>query len=337
MKRAQLFDISMVFIVIGAMVAIVLVMNAISEETSPWKGIGQRAFEVQNAYAVADLFVSFMSTATHWASAEAFQELGKNGGYAQQSPCGSVNEFALWNIKNSRKPCIPSTPEVYQAFYLILATKLDPYGARYPGLSPIYYEFLVSNNRLLGIATAPLRLNILKPAEKKIQTAKYDVTGLWTTTARFDPTNVGIYVFRPNFEIPFAHDIDAYKKLAQITKTIIQKCALKATPAEKKSCADYELSGLSGVDVQNDPLDNDLFYFSITQAASPYLTSPPVIKFALYLQTPTPPPAGGTPSGQLASGQASGAGSGAAGPGDQVGGVGGGAATPVGQAAPGGP
>lgn len=336
MKRAQLFDISMTFVVIGAMIAIALVGDKIATETSPLEGIGQRAFELQNAYAQGDYFVNFMASAARWAASDALLELGKNGGLGKAATCGKSNGFSLWNAKNAKTQCFPNA---YESFYELLGEKMKQYGI--PKMPRIPYEFVVSGNHVLGIATAPVRIDIRTPEEAYVLTqwSWLDATiifGAARTTYVHDAHTTGSYFFRPNFEIPFTYDLDVYKTLAQSARAIVQKCSLKTAVDAKKSCAEFELISLSNVNVANDPDDKGLFYFTINQEdeKSIYTNNvAPIIKFGLYIPTIVPPAPQQTPSVAIQAG--GGAGS-ASTPSTGVGGGAGGAA-PVQQQAAQGP
>jgi hypothetical protein len=84
--------------------------------------------------------------------------------------------------------------------------------------------------------------------------------------------------------------------LGRAAKTIVERCSVKTTAAEKKDCANVELiwqqdvlSEHLTIAIENDEKEQDLFYFTITQddKKSAYFNNvAPIIKFALYLPTP---------------------------------------------------
>ncbi len=314
MKKGQLFDISMMFVVIGAMVSILLVVTAIATETSPWKSISQRAFEIQNSYADGDYFVSFMSTGLRWTAAQAVMNVGLNGGFAENpgSGCGSFHQgFALWNTKE--KPKEFCYPNAYESVYALLKRQLPAYTALYAQKLAerrsateritvqaktfnIPYEFLITGNRLLAIATAPLFLNILAPPEQFKYYAPADFFGLWTVTYDYQEYVTGVYVFRPNIEIPFDYNLSIYNVLAKTMQVIIDRCAAKGSTQAKKECAEVELIWQQDVlnehltiTIDNDPQEQELFFFTLAQddKKSVYADNKaPTIKFAFYLVAP---------------------------------------------------
>lgn len=313
MKKAQIFDVGMVFLVIGAMVAVLLVINTVSSQITNWKTIGQRAFELQNAYTEADYTVSFMSSSARWAAPKAITILGSAGGFLQ-APCGQSKNFAFWNqAGNPQTTCFP---QAYENFYAKLGEEMKNYVTLYakpkiilfegkqfearvkPFDSP--YEFTVIDNKLLGIATAPLFINILAPSEKLRPDVPLDWTGLWSTlrTTTFDPYFTGTYIYRPNFEIPLNYNLSIYKELEGAVTEIVRDCLALPSDAEKKSCAKPKIEAVldssgdkqSTVEITN---NQDIYFFKISQNSRKtiYLGgNAPVIRFALSLPTPKQAP-----------------------------------------------
>ncbi len=306
MRQAQIFDVSMVFVVLGAMIAVLLVINAVGTQITDWETIGQRAFEVQNAYAQGDYVVSFMSSAARWASAKTTSVLGEKGGFVSL-PCGESRGFAFWNDQKSPKSlCLP---DAYAGFYSMLGTEMAGYSRLYAkpmiitiagkefGVNSrpfdIQYEFVIAQDRLLGIATAPVFVNIFAPAEKFSDLVPFDFTGLWAAvyTYYFDPLIAGTYIFRPNFEISFNYNLDVYRALGIAAQEVVSDCRSKASVAEKKVCAEEKVAkALDSVNEKPRTIvidnDNDIYYFTISQDSrkTVYLDGKaPEIRFALAL------------------------------------------------------
>lgn len=304
MKKAQIFDVSMVFVVLGAIVAVLLVVNSVARQTSDWETIGQRAFEVQNAYAQGDYVVSFMSSAARWASAKTLAQLADNGGFTS-TPCGESKGFAFWNRKDS--PLTLCLPEAYAGFYSVLGAEMAKYSRLYArpmtvtiagkefGVNSrpfdIPYEFTIAEGKLLGIATVPVFVNIFAPAEKFSDLVPLDFTGIWAAvyTYYFDPLIAGTYVFRPNFEISFNYNLDVYRVLGVAVQEIVTDCMSKQTDAEKKSCAEEKIeNALDSVNEKPRTISIDseknVYYFTISQDSRKtiYLDGKaPAIRFAL--------------------------------------------------------
>ncbi len=287
MKRAQLFDIGMVLVVVGAMIGIMLVVNTIANETSAWKSMSKRAFELQNSYSEADHFVQFMAASARWASGEVVLSLASNGGFAQDSPCGKVNDVQLWNSRDAKTACLPNA---YESFYALLSKKLEAYSRLYAGIPPMPYDFLITGNRLLAISAMPLRLNIMAPKETYVHYEPTDLFGIWTSVYEHPAHAAGTYVFRPNFEIPFAYNLDSYGWLTRASSGILSRCGLKASRSEKEECIKFELGSLSGVSVSGSA--DGLFIISVAQDYNNIYTNsqPPVIKFGLYVPESAPVP-----------------------------------------------
>jgi hypothetical protein len=311
MKKAQIFDVSMVFVVLGAMIGVLLVINSVASQTSNWKIIGQRAFELQNSYTEADYAVAFMSSSARWAAPKTIEWLGDNGGFIQL-PCGSSKAFALWNDQNNPKTtCFPNA---YENFYSHLGVEMSSYVKLYAqpkiidfegkqfkvSVKPfdIPYEYVVIGNRLLGIATAPLFINVLAPSENLRPDIPLDFTGLWSTayTQTFDAYYTGTYVYRPNFEIPFSYNLDVYNALEGAVAEIVKDCPALPSDTEKIACAKPKIE--KALDASGDTKrtiditsDSDIFYFTISQDSrkTVYLdNNAPEIKFALALPAPKP-------------------------------------------------
>ena len=287
MKKAQIFDISMVLVVIGAMVGILVVVHLIANETSPLKGIGRGAFDLQRVYGDADLFTSFMATSARWAYASAIQQLGGSGGHLQ-SPCGNAKGVQLWNKEDSpRTFCFPLA---YENLYLLLGEKMDQYSSGYAGIRKIPYEFLVNGNRLLGIATVPIYLKIMQPKEQIVYYYPGDVFGLWTERYTLVSGQIGVYVFRPDFEIPFTYNLDIYKAIARAAQEAVNACADLGDNGEKKNCAKDKITAeLQAIKEDADMEitdEGDVFFITLTQAKRKSVyheNQAPTIKFALAL------------------------------------------------------
>ncbi len=291
-KKAQIFDVTLVFITLGAMIAVLFVVNTIASETSQWKTIGHRAFDLQNTYAQGDLFVGFMATAARWAAAETVRELGERGGFLAIPSCGSIKGFAYWNTPDGKTTC---TPLVYENFYNLLSQKLEHYATQYPQVQKIPYEFLVTGDRLLGIPTIPVRLNIFGPKEKVVRYNPFDITALFSPglyTERYPVVQglTGFYVFRPNFEIPFTYNLDIYKALIDAAEEMRRICAPNDIIEEKTACVQKKLTAaLAQANEQATvtvEVEDNVYYITITQQPrkSIYLgNEAPVIRFALPL------------------------------------------------------
>jgi hypothetical protein len=313
MKRAQIFDVSMVFVVLGAMIAVLLVVNTIASNTSQWETIGQRAFELQNAYTQADYFVEYMSSSARWASAQTANILGDKGGFVTL-PCGESNTFAFWNKKDN--PSTTCFPQAYENFYAGLGTRMNKYAALYtkdriitiagkdikvsPKVFDMPYEFVAVDGKLLGIATKPVYINILSPPEEFKEDNPGDWSrllslDLWTITYKFEPAITGTYFFRPNFEINFNYNLGVYTALTSAVQDIVTSCRVLADTAEKKKCANSKIeAALSSVNEKPSTvvIDNsgDIYYFTISQDSRKtiYLNdNAPEIRFALALPAPS--------------------------------------------------
>ncbi len=299
----------MIFLVIGAMLAVLIVCNTIATETSPWLSIGQRAFEIQNSYTQGDYIVSFMSSSARWASAKAFVLLGENGGFVS-APCGSSMGFVFWNKKDNPKTmCLPLA---YESFYSLLDTEMANYVKLYAPTRTItiegkeisiytkpfesQYEYVVVGSRLVGIATKPVFVNIVAPAEQFKNYNRGDWSrlfseGWWTTTYSFDPAITGTYIFRPNFEINFNYNLDVYRALGIAAQEIVSDCRSKASDAEKKACAEEKVvKALDSINEKPRTIlidnDKDIYYFTVSQDGRKtiYLDGKaPEIRFALAL------------------------------------------------------
>ena len=279
MKKAQLFDISLAFIVLGAMISIMMVVNIVATETSPWKALGQRAFELQNTYAQADIAVATLSSAARWSAAEAVRELGANGGHRGESPCGASKGFARWGTSDAQTWCVPHASENFNA---IVGGKVAVASTLIAGVK-IPYEFQILNGTLVGIATVPLRLNIMTPAEKKVVYETTDMLGLWTLTYAHDPRVTGMYVFRPNIETPFNYTLGIYQNIARALTGIRASCAHSDIAEERKECVVAALAQAGAPAVVKVDADGDTYYVTVTQSASVYLDHAPEIKFAFSL------------------------------------------------------
>jgi hypothetical protein len=266
-RRAQLFDISLAFIVLGAMIAIMMVVNIVATETSPWKTLGQRAFELQSTYAQADIAVASLSSAAQWSATEAVRELGANGGHLGKSPCGTSNGFALWSTPDAQTWCIPLASENFNTVMngKVADASMLVVGTRIP------YEFQILNGTLVGIATVPLRLNIMAPAEKFVKYEKTDLFGLWTTTYKHEAHVAGLYVFRPNIEVPFNYNLGVYQNIARALTSIRASCASSDIAEERQECVVAALAGVMPAMVS---AEGDTYYVTVTQ---------PEIKFAFSL------------------------------------------------------
>lgn len=267
MKKAQLFDISLAFIVLGAMISIMMVVNIVATETSPWKALGQRAFELQNTYAQADIAVAMLSSAARWSAAEAVRELGANGGHRGESPCGASKGFAFWSTPDAQTWCVPQASENFNA---LIGSKVATASQLVAGVT-IPYEFQVLNGTLVGIATVPLRLNIMAPAEKKVVYEPTDLFGLWTLTYKHDARVTGLYVFRPNIEVPFNYNLGIYQKIAKALADIRASCAHSDIVEERQECVAAALAGVAPAQIN---AEGDTYYVTVTQ---------PEIKFAFSL------------------------------------------------------
>lgn len=306
MKQAQVFDVSMIFVVIAAMVMILYVANTSATELSPWKSMGHRAFELQNTYAEGDYFVNFLSTSARWSAAEAVLELGEKGGDLKQS-CGASDGFVFWNKQNDyRTFCIPN---VYEQFYVLMGQKLDLAIALYtqsksrkvslggqivsleskPFKAP--YEFLVSDKKLIAVATAPIIISSMTPPEEFIVYNPLDLFGLYTKYFYYPPYATGVYAFRPNFEISFNYNFEVYRALGLAAKKAVGECSYLETSEEKTGCLEARIQEAlfsarepAKITIQN---SQDIYYIKITQEAfeSIYFDKTPVIKFALFIPT----------------------------------------------------
>jgi hypothetical protein len=309
-RRAQIFDFGMILAVLGAMIGIFLVFGAVANETSQWQSIGQRAFQLQNTYAQGDYFVNFMATGAHWASARVVQQLGQNGGFAQP-PCGTSKGVALWNKQDA--PTTTCLPTAYENFYALLGKEMDKYIALYaaphtitvadadvnvqakPFASP--YEFLITKDKLTGIATAPIAINLFSPQEQVKELAPLDLFGLWTTTYTFNPAIVGVYVFRPNFETAFPYNLDVYAALGKAAQRIVPECAPLNSTEEKKACAQVAIAqALAAVNETKSSVaidaENNIYTFTITQDGQKSVLlgkDAPTIRFALVIPTAEAP------------------------------------------------
>lgn len=302
-RRAQLFDISMILIVIGAMVGILLVMNKVTVNTSLWPTIGQRAFEIQNSYVQADYFVNYMSSSARWSSAQAINLIGDKGGFITL-PYGDSDNFAFWN--QATNPDAISTPPVYDSYYNKLNELMKRYIELYgkqrtiivaekefnvyakPFDSP--YEFTLIDGKLLGIATTPLYVSMIAPSEKILADVPGDFTGLWAQVySKTYPSYItGTYIFRPNFEINVNYNFEVYSFLSDAARKIVVEC-----PAEPdvKACANARITKAldsAGETMRTITIDskNNILYFTISQDGrkTVYLNdNAPEIKFALAL------------------------------------------------------
>jgi hypothetical protein len=255
-KKAQVFDMGMVFLVIGAMAAVLFVVNTIAKDTSPLYSIGQRAFEIQNAYAQGDYITMFMSSGARWAAAKSVINLGVSGGFITDSPCGKSGGLQFWNDKS--KPDKFCSPPVYENFYALLGREVAKYSRLYSAQKrkivisgkeidvsskqfEIPYEFVVVGNRLMGIATQPAYINVISPPEAKQFYSKLDLFGLGKITNQIEPGIAGQYFFRPDFDISFDYNLEVYGALQAAAQDIVKNCKGLINEQERKDCATQKI------------------------------------------------------------------------------------------------
>lgn len=293
MKHAQVFDIGMIFVVLGAMVAIALVGESLAEQVEPVRGLGQRAFELQKAYQTGDLVADYAAMSARWSAAAAVLELGLAGGFPWSKPCGVQQGYARWNTPDGQTTC---EPNAYQSFYYLLEEKMEKdmnllvedLTATLPAKVP--YEFLVTGNRLLGIAAAPVAITLRSPHEKVVSQSTAALILSYRTVRELDPSAVGTYVFRPDFEIPFTYDLEVYKALFATVQEMLNDCTALASPEDTALCAKKKIDDALAAGKMQATVtisrDNETYFFTITQDARKtlYFTDQlPTIKFALSI------------------------------------------------------
>lgn len=285
MKKAQVFDASMVFVVIAAMGGILFVSGEIEERTTLWEVIGQRGFELQQAYSQADLFVTTIASSARWSATKTIQELGKNGGHVK-SPCGTLQGYSLWNKPEDSKACFPNA---YENFYSLLKRELGEYNRLYPGFGGVTYEFLLENGSLLGVAANPLLVRIMTPKERFVEYRLWGASvGASPNVLEYDPRVAGVYVFRPSFETSIPYDLGVYEWLVRAAEEIIQEC----TPPDQVLCVRTKLENAEKLSEEdwavNFRIKNNIVFADIIQTSreSVYFGGAPSIRFAFYLSQP---------------------------------------------------
>jgi hypothetical protein len=309
-KRGIFFSVALVFVSVGAFIALILVLNALGKATEPLYQVGERSFEITHAYGRGEALLLYVDFAARLAAQHAADLLLENGGFASREQANALcrpstlSGYVLWNdAKDANRLCAWDAQEQHA---LAAGTDLQ---SRLAKLSPdafpaTLYDFAVIDNELLGIASAPVAMLVYPPKEylepprtafvaqenwhtdtlKLIEEPGVDVIPV--EKALGPPT--GEYFVRPSFRTPIPLDLAVFDALQTAAQSALQRCAGMEFDA-KAVCVRQLFAGFSGPGVGGSALFSaerkgaapqiveDTFLFVIDRAGSEQ------IKFALFI------------------------------------------------------
>ncbi len=263
-KKGIFFAIALVFITLGALVLLVVVVNAVKQAAEPLYVVGQRSFEIVQAYAEGEKMLFFVEQAAKLAASKAVVTLGENGGFATRTRANqcypSPFEYdVVWNsAQNLRTLCVWDVrDELGGALKNTLYWHLDRH---YPNIFPKeLYDVSLVQNEVYGIAAAPILLRMYSPLAKDEKPLFEWVPLQWFTRNITDiiaaqvpvvmggrtGLPVGEYFVRPSFRIPVRLNVSFYERLYQAAQQALTNCQ-RTNFSEKIQCVREAFAGFTG-------------------------------------------------------------------------------------------
>ena len=226
-RRGLVYSIAMLFITIGALVAILLIVNSTSDQLERFAGLGGQSALVLQATLPAQRLFLFVDTAAPLAADVAASDIGETGGFAHgENPCAGP-DIGIMPI-NQPDGTLCLTPQHAVAAYLGRAGKhMDAllhqiFGAAESETIPAgnipdnNSAFALNHTTLTGIALAPIIVPIQLPTEGK--------------------PFVGAHSVKPSFSVATSLDIfQTYSQLTTFAAAAVQQCQNLAVD-KKESC-----------------------------------------------------------------------------------------------------
>ncbi|MFH2028190.1 MAG: hypothetical protein ABIJ08_03560, partial [Nanoarchaeota archaeon] len=129
-KKAQFFSLIYVSTLIGMLIFAYIAFN--SKQNSFKTELGERQFELLSKYHASESSLFCADAATKYSIYQSIYDIGKKGGFASSSDCGSYGDFELWNAQGR---------ECYPAARKNLGNLLRDYLGDYTGSNGITYPW----------------------------------------------------------------------------------------------------------------------------------------------------------------------------------------------------
>lgn len=232
LKNKKAMDYS-AFMVIVVIIAIgFLFYNLYTKLDAFEMRIGEQEVALLKAYNDADNLLLYTDQSAKYSVWNALNDLAENAGEKPNVLPVFANNGFPYLYKDGEK--LYKEIDIESAFEHYLNMYLNVYLSKYPSYVPKdNYEFLITENKIIGIPVKPVLLNIFTEAERK---EKYgEVMRLLGSDLKIDtPTGLGVYVVRPSFSLDINTHLEIYNLLFQKTDILLD--CLKADTVQ--NCID---------------------------------------------------------------------------------------------------
>lgn len=317
-KQGIFFSIALVFIALGALVSLILVVNAVKTATEPLYHIGERSFEITQVYAEGEKVLFFVDQSAKISASKALEILATNGGFSSFDAANKLcrttpfRGYVVWNSADLKKLCSwnhrTQFIDSFKALFFQYLDKLAP-----SIFSSEAYDFSFIDDYFIGISSSPIGMLIYSPLSQG-KNPKFELitSNAWRKDiSRFiaeGPPDVipvkarpglpvGQYFIRPSFKAQLQQDLSFYDDVKQTAKQTLKQCALPDFN-QKIGCVheQFAKAGFAGIGPKQSALFTaqqkgarlglveDTFLFIVNVPKTPFQ-----IRFALFIPfTPTP-------------------------------------------------
>ncbi|MBD3361315.1 hypothetical protein GF358_00830 [Candidatus Woesearchaeota archaeon] len=173
--------------------------------------IGEQEAALMDVYKKEDKLLFYVDKSAEYSVYHAFDYLARNGGAKKnQLPVFSENGFVYWYKDNNK---LYRDIDLYDSFRHYLNMYLNTYFSKYPKFIPKdNYEFVVRDNKVIGVAVKPVLLNIFP---NMISNKNYfSVASMVSKDLDLNMlTGLGVYAVRPSFSVDAEIDLDDFALL----------------------------------------------------------------------------------------------------------------------------
>jgi len=173
--------------------------------------LGEKQVALIKTSQEANKYLIFIDQSVKLSADESIQNLAEKGGFTLRSPCGTVDEYNLWNYKNVE--CYPDyKKELSAELNIILNNYLQKLPSEefveanqrlsfYPKIPSVNYNFFLTDSQIIGIASKRIQINLYLGELK-----------------------VGQYNVYPSFNVNKGLNIEEFTTIETEAKELIQEC-----------------------------------------------------------------------------------------------------------------
>ena len=291
-KKALIFSISLVLLVLGALIAGFIFVQKLKNQTSKYAALGESSKSILEGFMKSQEVLVYTDSLAAFSLYSAIEQAAKDAGINPDKTCGSIQgqdetNYVIWNKKENDKNIKCYRQQTFDQYFTeLFQHKLN-------------IQLLTSNNQLLkdyrGNHDIFIKLNSLISENKNIQHEIIPTTVIYGIANK--PINIpltlqsgqtpGDYYFRPSFTIHTNYDLTIYDKLYGLADEIINNC--QKSKEQKLDCIKTTIDHFNA----NNPTLYPTSYFAIDDNTFAFQTKPktyfnpyeskphPLIKFAI--------------------------------------------------------